>query len=254
MLFFTLSFSVWICALLGEEESAHEPRITLSMVVHNEASRYLKQVLLSVKPVIERAVIIDDASTDNTVELCREVLSPVPLTLIVNASSKFSNEIELRKQQWEETIKTNPEWILSLDADEVFEDAFAYTIQPLLAKTQVDAYYFRLYDFWDEKHYREDRYWMAHLYYRPYLMRYKKDVPYTWEETPQHCGRFPKTIFQFSMATSPLRLKHYGWAKEEDRKAKYERYKRLDPEAKYGWKEQYDSILDLSPRLVRWQD
>mgnify|MGYP003414643337 CR=1 FL=1 len=240
--------------LLGEEILSQEPLITLSMVVKNEANRYLKQVLLSVKPFIAHAVIVDDASTDNTVEVCREILFPIPLTLVINASSKFSNEVELRKQQWEETIKTDPEWILSLDADEVFEDKFKDNIKPLLAKSKVDVYYFRLYDFWDQDHYREDRFWMAHLYYRPYLVRYKKNVKYEWEEVPQHCGRFPKTIFQFTMATSPLRLKHYGWATEEDRKAKHERYKKLDPEAKYGWKEQYDSILDPSPRLIRWQD
>ncbi len=152
------------------------------------------------------------------------------------------------------TEKVNKAWILCLDADEVFEDKFKDEIKPLLAKSQVDAYYFRLYDFWDRDHYREDRFWMAHLYYRPYLVRYKKNVQYEWEETPQHCGRFPKTILQFPMDTSPLRLKHYGWAAEGDRKTKYERYKKLDPEAKYGWKEQYDSILDPSPRLIRWQD
>ncbi|WP_249599360.1 hypothetical protein [Peribacillus frigoritolerans] len=46
------------------------------------------------------------------------------MSIIRNDISKFSNEIELRKMQWTETVKSNPEWILSLDADEVVENMF----------------------------------------------------------------------------------------------------------------------------------
>jgi glycosyltransferase involved in cell wall biosynthesis len=229
-------------------------KITLSMVVKNESERFLRDALVRHKTFIDEAVIIDDGSTDNTPELCHEVLAGIPMRFIRNDTSKFHNEVTLRKQQWDETILTAPQWILNLDADEMFEASFDRPqIDVILNQTDYDVFYFRLYDMWSKTQYRDDNYWQAHHFYRPFLVRYRSDLPYFWKETPQHCGRFPLTIGQFSYQCHPARIQHFGWALKEDRVAKYERYQLLDPDARYGWKEQYDSILDESPILVKWE-
>ena len=229
-------------------------KITLSMIVKNEAGRYLEQVLSSLVGHIDAAVIIDDGSTDQTITLCREILKGIPLQLIENEHSLFAHEISLRKQQWDETIKTNPDWILNLDADEILDESFWLHAQELINHPDCDLYCFRLYDMWDEQHYREDEYWNAHRIYRPFLMRYQPDFAYKWNETPQHCGRFPANIFSFSSLHSEARIRHLGWAAESDRMEKKKRYELLDPGAIYGIKEQYDSILDTSPRLLQWRE
>ncbi len=242
-------------AFLHNPNTARRPhRLTLSMIVKNEADRYLKQVLEAAKEYITDAVIIDDASTDNTVQVCKEVLSGIPLTLISNNSSLFSNEVFLRKQQWEETVKTNPEWILVLDGDEIFEPRFRDEVHNLLSQKDVDAFYFRLYDMWDETHYRNDTEWQAHYTYRPFLIRYRPEITYEWLNRAQHCGRFPLNIHNFSYQCSPLRLKHYGWARKEDRIEKYKRYMELDPQGTCGSLSQYQSILDENPTLIPWSD
>lgn len=229
-------------------------KLTLSMIVKNEANRYLPEILARYRLFIDEAVIIDDGSTDESVAICRDVLHDIPLHLIQNKTSQFSNEIILRKQQWEETVRTDPVWILNLDADEIFEDRFAEQVDEILEQKIHDAIYFRLYDMWNETHYREDSYWQAHHSYRPFLIRFRPDVEYSWRETPQHCGRFPITINQYSYSCHSARIKHYGWASSEDRQRKYQRYRELDPEAQFGWKEQYDSILDENPNLILWED
>ncbi|MDN8590502.1 glycosyltransferase family 2 protein [Paenibacillus sp. 11B] len=234
-------------------EGTTRPHVTLSMIVRNEEHRYLRQALETHRPWIDRAVIIDDGSTDNTVALCQEMLAGIPLTLIVNPASLFADEVSLRKQQWETTVATGPEWILNLDADEILTTDFGIVRNQLLGGTE-DAIYFRLFDMWSETHYRDDEYWQAHAYYRPFLVRYRPEWSYEWKETPQHCGRFPLTIQHFAYGCHSPRVKHYGWARAEDRIRKYERYQALDPDARYGWKEQYESILDTEPRLLQWSE
>ncbi|MBC7105201.1 MAG: glycosyltransferase [Firmicutes bacterium] len=227
--------------------------ITLAMLVRNEADRYLELVLGHAARYVERAVILDDASEDGTVAVCRRVLRDLPLTLVSNKEPSFHNEVALRRQLWTLVTNTRPDWILILDADEIFEDRAAEELPRLAADPQVDVYYFRLYDMWDENHYREDEFWRAHQYYRPFMVRYRPGFPYRWRETPQHCGRFPGNITEFRGATSNLRIKHLGWMRPADRLAKYYRYKKLDPLAQYGVRGQYLSILDPKPRLVPWQ-
>ncbi|MGL5244838.1 MAG: glycosyltransferase family 2 protein, partial [Sarcina sp.] len=230
-------------------------KLTLSMVVKNEEGRYLEKALEQHRKYIDNAVIIDDGSTDRTKEIIKDLLGDKNLILIENKNSMFSNEINLRKLQWKETIKTNPDWILNLDGDEIFENSFADGVHNLInSDLDIDSYIFRLYDFWDMDHYRDDGLWCAHNTFRPFLTRYQRNFNYIWQETAQHCGRFPKNLEHLRMAKSEFRLKHFGWAKHEDRLAKYERYMKLDPNGQFGVLAQYKSILDPNPNLTKWTE
>jgi hypothetical protein len=171
-------------------------RITLAMLVRNEADRYLETVLKSASLYIDEAVILDDASEDNTVEICKTVLKGIPWTIVSNPKTGFNNEILLRKQLWEMVIATEPDWILILDADEVFEDKASKVLKELAKVQEVDHYSFRLYDMWNENSYREDTFWRAHTVYRPFMVRYGPEFNWIWRETPQHCGRLPLNIYQ----------------------------------------------------------
>jgi glycosyltransferase involved in cell wall biosynthesis len=249
---FTLAQAVAEQPIPSRPQAGQKTRITLSMVVKNESGRYLKQALERHRLYIDDAVIIDDGSTDDTIDICLQALTGIPVKLIRNEVSKFSNEITLRKQQWEETLSVNPQWILNLDADEWFEDRFTTEIRQLLDQSNTHAISFRLYDFWTNTAYREDNNWQAHLFYRPFLLRYNPDFTYVWKETPQHCGRFPENIYQLPNELSNLRLKHFGWVNVADRLQKFNRYMLLDPDAVYGLKEQYLSIIDSNPHLIEW--
>lgn len=227
-------------------------KLTLSMVLHNEADRFLEQVLETCCEYIDEAIIIDDASTDETVEICRKVFSKNNIShkIIVNEKSMFSNEHLLREKQWDETLKMNPDWILFLDADEIFENSFKNNIRYLMENNDVDAYCFRLYDFWNKTQYRSDKYWNAHTRHVPFLIRYQPNFKYRFRKTKQHCGRMPKNVLVLPFVNSDLRLKHLGWSIEADRVEKYKRYSQFDKDGKDGISEQYKSILSENPNLI----
>lgn len=236
----------WVCKSEGN-------KLTLSMLVRNESGKFLSEMLSHAAQYIDNAVILDDASEDETVAICKAVLKDIPCKIVSNKEHQFSNEIVLRKQLWNLTIAENPDWILCLDADEIFEDSIKKSIKLLINQPDFDHYAFRLYDMWDPEHYREDIYWHAHKYYKVFLLRYRPDFEYIWRETPLHCGRVPENIFSLKGCVCYVRLKHYGWSTPELRAEKYKRYMSLDPEGKYGILEQYKSILDENPTLKKWE-
>ncbi|GMQ64317.1 glycosyltransferase family 2 protein [Vallitalea maricola] len=229
-------------------------KITLAMLVRNEAGKFLENVLSHASQYIDYAVILDDASDDNTVDICKGILSNIPLQISLNKTSMFHNEISVRTKLWNMATSTNPDWILCLDADEIFENKIVSVIQDLINQDAFDYYNFRLYDLWNNDYYREDAYWHAHHYFRTFLVRYQSNFNYEWINTPQHCGRFPSNLYRLKGCQCSIRLKHYGWSTEALRQEKYKRYLKLDPEGKYGNIQQYRTILDPYPTLIKWNE
>lgn len=225
-------------------------RVVLSMIVRNEAGRVLDEVLRHAASYVDAAVIIDDASTDETVAVCRAALGDLPHEIVTLDRSRFAQEHELRRLQWEHTLAAEPDWILNLDADELFEDAIRDLLPALVDQTQVDAYSFRLYDMWSPTQYRSDEQWSAHTFHRVLLVRPVPGMPAEWPPSDQHAGRFPPSVEELAQWTCSVRLKHLGWATDEVRRAKHDRYLRLDPDGRWGSTAQYRSILDEAPSLV----
>lgn len=233
----------------------HGNKITAAMQIRNEADRYLQEVLEHLSLYVDEIVIVDDNSTDASLDICKKIEKVVRISEL--KENMFENEIDLRKHLFEEVRKTKPDWILFLDADEMLEDRALYELRPLIEQDQYDWVGFRLFDFWGcRTHYRDDQYWKAHRYYDPLLIRYIEGFPEVWREQPVHTGRFPLSYYYGLPGTvSSLRVKHYGWAGDEDeRKRKYLRYMKTDPDGVYGSLQQYQSILDPSPNLVKWEE
>jgi len=235
-------------------DEAGRPNLVLSLIMRNEASNELREMLANCREFIDAASVIDDGSSDDSERVCREALTGIPVHIVRNETSRFVKEYELRQQQWMEATRLNPRWMLVLDADEWFEPAFLEGLPELLRQEQFDLYSFRIYDFWDSGNYREDEHWNGHALHRPLLVRYRPHFPNVWQESPLHCGRMPSNVFAMPNAISPYRLKHMGWSKESSRRAKYDHYRTVDPNGDFGRLAQYESILDPNPRLIEWNE
>ena len=227
------------------------------MLVRNEKNRKLqtdysifREVLEAMSDLCERLVICDDNSDDGTFELCQKYTKDL---LRTNKCTWESNELEVRKTLWNKTISEvkHGDWIVCLDADEVIDNADGLNYMLKALPPHVDGLGFRLFDMWDMEHYREDEYWKAHFYPWTFAVRYDANKEYVWHEKALHCGRFPANASQRMLPTM-IPVRHYGWALEEDRIKKYERYMRIDGDGKHGVLAQYQSILDKNPNLVRF--
>ncbi len=104
--------------------------IELSMIVKNGA-RTLERCLKSVAPFIDRIVIGDTGSTDNTISLAQSLGAEVIRIPWENDFAAARNRVLAAAQS---------DWVLSLDADEMLAPDAAAQIRRNIARKDIDAY------------------------------------------------------------------------------------------------------------------
>jgi glycosyltransferase involved in cell wall biosynthesis len=224
------------------------------MLVKNEADRWLTQSLGKLVRLCDKIVVLDDDSTDNTTQICMDYGCKV---YVSDKSLWGTDELYQRKRLFDLAkfeAKEN-DWIICLDADEIIPLAFIPYLKYLMniLDNNINGIALKLHDMWDCEHYREDMYWEAHKFNYPVAIRYREGFDYKWRDKLLHCGRFPQNSSP-NCITTHIPLKHMGWSTLEDRKQKYDRYMKVDPEGKHGLIQQYRSILDENPTLRRFYE
>lgn len=231
----------------------HGNKLTAMIQVRNEANRYLRRVLDDLSAYVDEIVILDDDSTDDTLEICKSYNKVVSLGHS-QQSTYGINEAILKRRLFRRTVATKPDWILAIDADEIFEEKVKTEVRSLIDQTEIDWYAFRFYHFWNsETQYRVDKLW-APTQYGPRLFRYIPNAVYLWNDQALHGGSLPiNLVVDFPGANSELRIKHFGYAgSQEDILRKYTFYTARDPHSKFCPRSHYDSMLDENPVLEEW--
>jgi glycosyltransferase involved in cell wall biosynthesis len=212
--------------------------------------RWLGDFNAQMKKICDRVVILDDCSTDSTYSICQTWNFEMNKT---ENQLWETNEIEARKSLWNKTIEkcNDGDWILCLDGDELFIvdhiPYIKYTFKHLY-NYSVDSIGFKLFDMWNNTHYRDDKYWTAHYRYWAMAVRYWSHKEYKWSDRKLHCGRFPLNSAE-KMCPTNIPIQHMGWSTEKLRMQKYDRYMKIDGDGKSGILEQYYSIIDKNPNL-----
>jgi len=218
-----------------------------AMIARNERTRYIVQSLRALASAVDKVLVLDDASTDGTDEVCRQLGAEVRR----RTTSGFANEWQLRAELWDWASSLGPEWIVVLDADEVLRggEHLRAILRALDRFPLVGAVAVRLWDLWDDEgRARDDELWTAHRRYWTIAMRWTPRWTYQWLQWPQHCGRLPLNPPGWIVQIDDVDVLHYGWLRREDRVKKYARYRQLDPHAWWGSADQYRSILDDAPQ------
>jgi glycosyltransferase involved in cell wall biosynthesis len=106
-------------------------KISVAIITHNEAQN-IRGCLESVKWADE-IVVVDNGSTDSTLEICREYGAHIYREEWKGYSRQKNSAIE----------KTRNDWVLSLDADERVSLELRREIEAVLAKDpSIDGYFF----------------------------------------------------------------------------------------------------------------
>lgn len=135
-----------------------QPRISLAMIVRNEAPR-LGQCLESVKQAVDEIVIVDTGSADTTLAIARTYTPKV-------YSYRWGDDFAAARNYAIE--QTTGDWILSLDADEQLTAA-PEELQALVSQPGYTGFYLPLQALKaGNEEYEYDRYMVLRLFRRQY--------------------------------------------------------------------------------------
>jgi len=229
-------------------------KLTLMIIAKNEEKRYLKEMLEHASSYVDEIVAMDDNSNDGTYDILAD--NPKTIRIIRNTTDQFTtNESVPRYHLFLETSKTNPDWIIALDSDEIMEDKFGENIHDILDHAGNNQWFsIEFYHFWNSRvKYRVDKLWKPSRGIR--IFKYNPIREYIWLDQSLHCGSIPRNIIHDIGTYSGYRVKHLGYAgnsKEIERK--YNFYIQQDPKGKMCPLSHYQSMLDPNPVLQMWKE
>jgi hypothetical protein len=211
--------------------------------IKNEASRYLESALTWLRPIVDEMVVIDDRSTDDSVEIALKFTDYVAVRS-EGAPSFLEHEGRYRASLWgffeRELHPQVGDWVLACDADEFLvadrarQSDTSAEIGPHLHSTcrRAEASgcvgvvlpvpeVFLIQD--GRPFVRTDGYWGTIA--GPRLFAYMPHGSYP--DKKMASGAEPTYVAAGPLLKDPshgLRLLHFGYAHPDDRRSKYERY------------------------------
>ena len=209
----------------------HEQKIVGTYRVKNE-ERFLEKSLKSVMDICSEIVVFDDHSTDKTVEICSSFDKVVD---IQTQSNPMLNEVRDRNFLLQMALKRKPDFILSVDGDEIFmPNAAEILFEELnILYPKNNVFEFQFLTCWDNTdQIRFDgifgNYWQRRLFRaknQPSTLKFKNTANFG----NLHCGSVPKDTTGFDNSIrSDVKIFHMASIDETLRQQKYEYYTKID--------------------------
>lgn len=209
---------------------------------------FLPGLMANVAPHVDGIVALDDGSSDGSAEFLAE--RPELLELIRRPRERPDwDEAGNYRALVEAALRQGADWAISLDADERVEREFRVRAERVIRRGEalgLSAYAVRLRDLWDSRdRYRADGLWAGKA--PPRLFRLRDD--HDFDDRPLHASKVPGQAGR--VPTADLLVYHLRMLTPEDRRARRERYERLDPEARWQPREGYAYLTDETGLVLR---
>lgn len=218
------------------------------MAVRNEADRWLHPALAHLEKRGIQTLVCDDRSTDDSVSVARQFSNVVVTCRPENLPSFLQHEGHFRQWCWTELAKCGArkgDWVLSIDADEFLIG------ETLPGESEVTGWGIHHPEVWGFDSdgtpvIRTDGFWGddAQLRLAPW-----RDCAPIFPDRAMGSGSLPLYARDIVASTPWLTLLHYGYARHEDRIAKYERYM----EHSFGHNPTHIASILVHPTLKRWE-
>lgn len=225
--------------------------LILGLLRVRDAEPYLPKLIPHLKKVCDKALVVDDGSTDRTFR----ILSEDPFFQVKQNTDGVHHGGRDWIALWKWARDFNPLWVYSPDADELVVPGDEDLIRPLVESSLdpfILAYSFPFFNLWDsEDLYRTDLHYGKMEVIR--LMRY--DPMQLPEDRPSHAQALPATYDRRRVYVMPLKTVHYGYMTQAQREAKYKYYCDRDPDALAAGSggTSYDHML-AKPELAPWRE
>lgn len=237
-------------------------RFLCAMRIKNEET-HIREVIERALSLCERVFVFDDHSSDQTVEVCRTFGDRV-----VVFTSPFEGFDEARDKNYllEKLVEANPEWVLWIDGDEVLEangpERLMHAADNALAG--VAGFSLKIAYVWNDPQYvRIDG--IFGRFKRPSMFRLRGQ-PLSQIKFRQtglggnlHCGNVPNGLSGVFRALD-VRLKHYGYMTDDQRRRKHQFYTTIDPNNQL--EDNYRHLIEIPgarhapgpPKIVPWSE
>lgn len=223
-------------------------RLVCAILARNEAGpeRFLKRVLSRCQSFADHIVVLDDGSTDDTAQVCRDAGAQVVAR--TTSDEAWGKESSARQELWDLACQSATgidDWVLIVDADQ----EFVGDPRNLMRTTELNAWSFILYDCWNERQYRADGFWQGHAVPRPWLFapnRVPSDWKAEWPTRGIHPGHCPAN-FPFRVGIAPpdtYYWLHWAYSTSALREAKTRQYQSVQHQLTPFERSHAMSILD----------
>jgi len=199
--------------------------------------------LNNMNKLVDEIVVVDNASTDGTYEVLEANSKVVDIVI-----TEGFDEGREKNLLYGMARKRKPDWLLWLDVDEVFEEAFnREAILRLTDNTRVNRYFFRRFHFIDKEHYNAKWYWIKYISAPDRVL---------WRE--QKDGYFENIKFNNGLVKgikgktkiSYYRLKHLGYIYKNEVSKKIANYMSIDSTLE----KTYQSMRFDGDRKAKWKE
>jgi GT2 family glycosyltransferase len=207
------------------EQNAGPKRLVAAYRVKN-AEATLRQSLEATARFADAIVVLDDGSSDGTRAICK---AHPAVTRYEHQDLPFDERRD-RNRILTMAAEVRPDWIIVIDADEVFEMDRARADRLMhLSDPHAKVLGFHWYTFWEPSHtyFRADGIFGGMSGFRMYRWEPGQRIV-SGTETGLHCGNIPAFPDGAARYTD-VRVRHLGYDTEALRRAKHAFYRRMDP-------------------------
>lgn len=210
-----------------------KPYNIIGFGVCGENEKYLENTLKEFKRLCDHTVIVGN----NIDEVSASLIKSYGFDLWKDDRLWGKCQNLIKENAIHNLARYNPDWVITLDMDEVFDSQFNREEAEKLCQRGGLGWYFYIINLYEHGYSEEWSFWNNRMF------KYQK--PLKFADKALHCGLAPELHWRYSNH-APFLLKHYGLKDKVDRDRKSIRYAQFDPKAKYVGKSYYDFLLSRS--------